>query len=102
MGLKRMILTFMIGVGVVLAPINVFAATHTHIWGTPQYYGFSDEMPDIYDNWDKCVTRHVYNRKQCLTCGEYSIYEVNTIEMKHDFSRGTCICGKGYLSLMEQ
>ena len=34
----------------------------------PQYYGYEDEMPGIYDDWDKCATRHVYNYKQCLIC----------------------------------
>lgn len=84
MRLKRTVLALSIVAGLVSAPITAFAA-HTHSWGSPQYYGYTDELPDIYDDWDKCVTRHVYNYKQCLTCGEYSVYEVDTIEMEQWF-----------------
>ena len=60
-------------------------------------YGYEDEMPGIYDDWDKCATRHVYNYKQCLICGEVSIYEVETIEMSHKWVNGACVyCNKGY------
>ena len=77
MNLRKSILALSVVAGIVAAPMTVFAA-HTHSWGSPQYYGYEDEMPGIYDDWDKCATRHVYNYKQCLICGEVSIYEVET------------------------
>lgn len=70
--LRKSILALSVVAGIVAAPMTVFAA-HTHSWGSPQYYGYEDEMPGIYDDWDKCATRHVYNYKQCLICGEVSI-----------------------------
>ena len=66
MNLRKSILALSVVAGIVAAPMTVFAA-HTHSWGSPQYYGYEDEMPGIYDDWDKCATRHVYNYKQCLT-----------------------------------
>lgn len=65
MNLRKSILALSVVAGIVAAPMTVFAA-HTHSWGSPQYYGYEDEMPGIYDDWDKCATRHVYNYKQCL------------------------------------
>lgn len=94
--LRKSILALSVVAGIVAAPMTVFAA-HTHSWGSPQYYGYEDEMPGIYDDWDKCATRHVYNYKQCLICGEVSIYEVETIEMSHKWVNGACVyCNKGY------
>lgn len=90
MNLRKSILALSVVAGIVAAPMTVFAA-HTHSWGSPQYYGYEDEMPGIYDDWDKCATRHVYNYKQCLICGEVSIYEVETIEMSHKWVNGACI-----------
>ncbi|MFR8706264.1 MAG: desmoglein-4 [Subdoligranulum sp.] len=96
MNLRKSILALSVVAGIVAAPMTVFAA-HTHSWGSPQYYGYEDEMPGIYDDWDKCATRHVYNYKQCLICGEVSIYEVETIEMSHKWVNGACVyCNKGY------
>lgn len=60
--LRKSILALSVVAGIVAAPMTVFAA-HTHSWGSPQYYGYEDEMPGIYDDWDKCATRHVYNYK---------------------------------------
>ena len=34
-------------------PMTVFAA-HTRTRFS-QYYGYEDEMPGIYDDWDKCA-----------------------------------------------
>lgn len=64
MNLRKSILALSVVAGIVAAPMTVFAA-HTHSWGSPQYYGYGyeDEMPGIYDDWDKCATRHVYNYK---------------------------------------
>ena len=59
MNLRKSILALSVVAGIVAAPMTVFAA-HTHSWGSPQYYGYEDEMPGIYDDWDKCATRHVY------------------------------------------
>ena len=96
MNLRKSTLALSVVAGIVAAPMTVFAA-HTHSWGSPQYYGYEDEMPGIYDDWDKCATRHVYNYKQCLICGEVSIYEVETIEMSHKWVNGACVyCNKGY------
>ena len=96
MNLRKSILALSVVAGIVAAPMTVFAA-HTHSWGSPQYYGYEDEMPGIYDDWDKCATRHVYNYKQCLICGEVSIYEVETIEMSHKWVNRACVyCNKGY------
>lgn len=96
MNLRKSILALSVVAGIVAAPMTVFAA-HTHSWGSPQYYGYEDEMPGIYDDWDKCATRHVYNYKQCLICGEVSIYEVETIEMSHKWVNGACVyCNQGY------
>ena len=58
MNLRKSILALSVVAGIVAAPMTVFAA-HTHSWGSPQYYGYEDEMPGIYDDWDKCATRHV-------------------------------------------
>lgn len=76
MNLRKSILALSVVAGIVAAPMTVFAA-HTHSWGSPQYYGYEDEMPGIYDDWDKCATRHVYNYKQCLICGEVSIENIS-------------------------
>ena len=39
----------------------------------------------------------IYSYKQCLICGEVSIYEVETIEMSHKWVNGACVyCNKGY------
>ena len=96
MNLRKSILALSVVAGIVAAPMTVFAA-HTHSWGSPQYYGYEDEMPGIYDDWDKCATRHVYNYKQCLICGEVSIYVVETIEMSLIWVNGACVyCNKGY------
>lgn len=84
MNLRKSILALSVVAGIVAAPMTVFAA-HTHSWGSPQYYGYEDEMPGIY------------NYKQCLICGEVSIYEVETIEMSHKWVNGACVyCNKGY------
>ena len=76
MNLRKSILALSVVAGIVAAPMTVFAA-HTHSWGSPQYYGYEDEMPGIYDDWDKCATRHVYNYKQCLICGIESIENIS-------------------------
>lgn len=52
MNLRKSILALSVVAGIVAAPMTVFAA-HTHSWGSPQYYGYEDEMPGIYDDWDK-------------------------------------------------
>lgn len=81
MNLRKSILALSVVAGIVAAPMTVFAA-HTHSWGSPQYYGYEDEMPGIYDDWDKY---------------EVSIYEVETIEMSHKWVNGACVyCNKGY------
>ena len=73
MNLRKSILALSVVAGIVAAPMTVFAA-HTHSWGSPQYYGYEDEMP-----------------------GEVSIYEVETIEMSHKWVNGACVyCNKGY------
>lgn len=54
MNLRKSILALSVVAGIVAAPMTVFAA-HTHSWGSPQYYGYEDEMPGIYDDWDKCA-----------------------------------------------
>lgn len=101
MKLKKILLTFAIAVGVVSAPITALAA-HTHNWGADQYYGFTTEMPSPFDDWDKCVTNHAYNYHQCLTCGQTEIFEVATVQLKHNFSGGICLnCGKGYAKQVE-
>lgn len=48
MNLRKSILALSVVAGIVAAPMTVFAA-HTHSWGSPQYYGYEDEMPGIYD-----------------------------------------------------
>ena len=73
MNLRKSILALSVVAGIVAAPMTV------------------------HDDWDKCATRHVYNYKQCLICGEVSIYEVETIEMSHKWVNGACVyCNKGY------
>ena len=52
MNLRKSILALSVVAGIVAAPMTVFAA-HTHSWGSPQYYGYEDEMPGIYDDWDR-------------------------------------------------
>lgn len=47
MNLRKSILALSVVAGIVAAPMTVFAA-HTHSWGSPQYYGYEDEMPGIY------------------------------------------------------
>ncbi|WP_243025847.1 hypothetical protein [Clostridium sp. AM33-3] len=42
MNLRKSILALSVVVGIVAAPMTVFAA-HTHSWGSPQYYGYEDE-----------------------------------------------------------
>lgn len=92
----KIVLTLSLVVGIVAAPMTVFAA-HTHNWDSPRYYGYEDEMPGIYDDWEKCATRHVYNYRQCLTCGATTIYETETIQMTHNWVNGKCTnCNKGY------
>lgn len=54
MNLRKSILALSVVAGIVAAPMTVFAA-HTHSWGSPQYYGYEDEMPGIYDDWDTCI-----------------------------------------------
>ena len=49
MNLRKSILALSVVAGIVAAPMTVFAA-HTHSWGSPQYYGYEDEMPGIYDD----------------------------------------------------
>lgn len=44
MNLRKSILALSVVAGIVAAPMTVFAA-HTHSWGSPQYYGYEDEMP---------------------------------------------------------
>lgn len=56
MNLRKSILALSVVAGIVAAPMTVFAA-HTHSWGSPQYYGYEDEMPGIYDDWKN--VRHV-------------------------------------------
>lgn len=56
MNLRKSILALSVVAGIVAAPMTVFAA-HTHSWGSPQYYGYEDEMPGIYDDWIN--VRHV-------------------------------------------
>ena len=56
MNLRKSILALSVVAGIVAAPMTVFAA-HTHSWGSPQYYGYEDEMPGIYD--DRINVRHV-------------------------------------------
>ena len=46
MNLRKSILALSVVAGIVAAPMTVFAA-HTHSWGSPQYYGYEDEMPGI-------------------------------------------------------
>lgn len=46
MNLRKSILALSVVAGIVAAPMTVFAA-HTHSWGSPQYYGYEDEMPRI-------------------------------------------------------
>ena len=46
MNLRKSILALSVVAGIVAAPMPVFAA-HTHSWGSPQYYGYEDEMPGI-------------------------------------------------------
>lgn len=46
MNLRKSILALSVVAGIVAAPMTVFAA-HTHSWGSPQYYGYEDEMPNI-------------------------------------------------------
>ena len=43
MNLRKSILALSVVAGIVAAPMTVFAA-HTHSWGSPQYYGYEDEM----------------------------------------------------------
>ena len=63
----------------------------------PVSYTHLDVYKRQYDAWDKCATRHVYNYKQCLICGEVSIYDVETIEMSHKWVNGACVYyNKGY------
>ena len=50
MNLRKSILALSVVAGIVAAPMTVFAA-HTHSWGSPQYDGYEDEMPGIYDDW---------------------------------------------------
>lgn len=56
MNLRKSILALSVVAGIVAAPMTVFAA-HTHSWGSPQYYGYEDEMPGMYHY------RQVYNQK---------------------------------------
>lgn len=56
MNLRKSILALSVVAGIVAAPMTVLAA-HTHSWGSPQYYGYEDEMPGIYDDWEN--VRHV-------------------------------------------
>lgn len=94
MQFKKSILSLMVVAGIVAAPMTAFAA-HTHNWGTDMFYGYEDEQPSSI-GWD-CVTRHVYNYHQCLTCGAVEVFETETYEMEHSFSNGICVyCGKGY------
>lgn len=96
MKLKKAILTTAVAIGVVMAPITAMAA-HTHNWGADHFYEIVVEMPGPYDSWDKCVTNHVYNYHQCLTCGYTEPFEVEAVQLKHNFSGGICLnCGKGY------
>ena len=46
MNLRKSILALSVVAGIVAAPMTVFAA-HTHSWGSPQYYGYEDEMPGM-------------------------------------------------------
>lgn len=46
MNLRKSILALSVVAGIVAAPMTVFAV-HTHSWGSPQYYGYEDEMPGI-------------------------------------------------------
>ncbi|MEQ2499168.1 hypothetical protein ACP5WL_15570 [Enterocloster bolteae] len=46
MNLRKSILALSVVAGIVAAPMTVFAA-HTHSWGSPQYYGYEDEMTGI-------------------------------------------------------
>ena len=43
MNLRKSILALSVVAGIVAAPMTVFAA-HTHSWGSPQYYGYEDEI----------------------------------------------------------
>lgn len=97
MKLKKALLTFAIAIGVVSAPITALAA-HTHNWGADHYYKLVTEKPSPYDDWSKCITNHSYNYHDCLTCGEREVFEVATVEFKHNFVNGICTngCGKGY------
>ena len=58
MNLRKSILALSVVAGIVAAPMTVFAA-HTHSWGSPQYYGYEDEMPGIYDEMTGINVRHV-------------------------------------------
>ena len=54
MNLRKSILALSVVAGIVAAPMTVFAA-HTHSWGSPQYYGYEDEMPGIYDDYNQKI-----------------------------------------------
>ena len=70
MNLRKSILALSVVAGIVAAPMTVFAA-HTHSWGSPQYYGYEDEMPGIYDDWDKCANG------ACVYCNKGYAKEIN-------------------------
>lgn len=96
MKLRHALLAFSLVVGMMAKPMTAFAA-HTHNWSSPAFYDYEDEMPDAFDDWEKCVTRHVYNYHQCLTCGTVEVYKTETIEMSHNWVNGACTyCNKGY------
>lgn len=94
MKMKKMLVTLGITMSVITTPLTVFAA-HTHTWGATAYYGYEDEKPLPWEN--KCVTRHVYNYHQCLSCGYAEAWEAYTYEMEHYMVNGICkYCGMGY------
>lgn len=91
---KKVFISLLVMVSILAAPLTVFAA-HTHSWGPTMYYGFSDDKPLPWEN--RCVIRHVYNYRSCLTCGVTEIWEATSYEMQHHMVDNVCVyCGKGY------
>lgn len=64
MNLRKSILALSVVAGIVAAPMTVFAA-HTHSWGSPQYYGYEDEMP------------HKWVNGACVYCNKGYAKEIN-------------------------
>lgn len=95
MKLKRTIATLLVACSVLATPLTAFAA-HSHSWGPTMLLGYYDEQPLPWEY--KCVTRHVYNYHECLTCAEVEAWESNTIEMEHNIVNYSCIyCGLTYV-----